>query len=285
MRTNPKRPCFPEKAGRRRGSPLFEARPTGCGEIYLTKGRSLKSGMKTFLFELCAVSLEAARAGQYGGADRIELCAELEIGGVTPDFDLARTIATNLSIPVNVLIRPRGGDFVYSASEFLLMCRQIELARAAGAHGVVFGILHPDGRVDVERTRTLVNLARPMNVTFHRAFDETPDLAEALEAVIETGADSLLTSGGAPDVLSGAESIERLCRQAGDRIQIMAGGGLRLATLCEVVRRTGATAFHGSLPHTGGAPSTKASSKRLEADVREVVRVLRESVALQAAAL
>jgi len=252
--------------------------------LYTTKGRSLKSGMKNFLFELCAVSWEAARAGEYGGADCIELCDDLEIGGVTPDFDLAKTIATNLSIPVNILIRPRGGDFVFSASEFLQMRHQIESARAAGAQGVVFGILHPDGRVDVERTRTLVNLARPMNVTFHRAFDETPDLMEALEAVIETGADSLLTSGGAPDVLSGAESIERLCRQAGDRIQIMAGGGLRLATLGEVARRTGADAFHGSLPHAGDAPSTADCAKRLEADVSEVVRVLRESVALQATA-
>lgn len=238
--------------------------------------------MKTFLFELCAVSWEAARAGQCGGADRIELCAELEIGGVTPDFGLARTIATNLSIPVNVLIRPRGGDFVYSDSEFTLMRHQVELARAAGAHGVVFGILHPDRRVDVERTTALVNLARPMKVTFHRAFDETPDLAEALEAVIETGADHLLTSGGAPDVLSGAESIERLSQQNRDRIQIMAGGGLRLATLGEVVRCTGISVFHGSLPPKAG---TKDSYSRLEADVRAAVRLLRESVALPAIAL
>jgi len=160
--------------------------------------------MKNFLFELCADSVEAAQAAESGGADRIELCSELAIGGITPSLDLIRATIRTLSIPVHVLIRPRGGNFVFSLDEFDQMRQQIEQARQAGAAGVAVGALLPDGRVDVERTRELVTLSRPMKVTFHRAFDETTDLIQALEAVILTGADCLLTSGGATDVLAGA---------------------------------------------------------------------------------
>src|ERR1700728_434338 len=193
--------------------------------------------MRTLLFELCAESIEAARAAETGGADRVELCSDLGCGGVTPAQHLMAGEFRSFAIPVFVLIRPRGGNFNFSADEFELMSRQIEQARQAGASGVALGVLLPDGRVDVERTRALVELARPLAVTFHRAFDETPDLSEALERVIETGADNLLTSGGAADVLAGAESIARLQHQAGERIHIIAGGGLRLANLAELVRR------------------------------------------------
>ena len=178
--------------------------------------------MKAFLFEVCAESVETAQAAELGGADRIELCSKLPIGGVTPEIELTRAAIRALSIPVHVLIRPRGGDFAFSTDEFDLMRRQIEQAKEAGAAGVVVGVLRPDGSVDVERTRELVKLGRPMSVTFHRSFDETSNLIEALEAVIETGADCLLTSGGAPDVLTGAESIAQLRRQAGERLAIMA---------------------------------------------------------------
>ena len=237
--------------------------------------------MKTFLFELCGESLEAAKVGEAGGADRIELCAELRIGGVTPDFELARAVVEAISIPVYVLIRPRGGDFVYSAAECDFMRRQIEQARAAGARGVVLGILRADGRVDVERTRALIEQARPMAVTFHRAFDETRDLSEALEAVIEAGADCLLTSGGAPDVLSGSETIARLARQAGKRIQVMAGGGLALGVVAEVMRQSGATHLHGSLIRKNEEQKPAAGATVLECDVREAVRLMREAASAQ----
>jgi copper homeostasis protein len=230
--------------------------------------------MKTFLFELCGESLEAARLAETGGADRIELCAELCIGGVTPDFELIRAAVEAITIPVYVLIRPRGGDFVYNAGEFACMRTQIEQAREAGAEGVVLGVLQPDGRVDVERTRSLVRQARPMAVTFHRAFDEALDLSEALESVIETEADCLLTSGGEPDVLSGAETIARLVQQAGKRIQIMAGGGLWLGDVAEVMRRSGATFLHGSLTRKNGE---QKPAKLVESDVREAVRRMREA--------
>jgi len=249
--------------------------------------------MKAFLFEVCAESVETAQAAELGGADRIELCSKLPIGGVTPEIELTRAAIRALSIPVHVLIRPRGGDFAFSTDEFDLMRRQIEQAKEAGAAGVVVGVLRPDGSVDVERTRELVKLGRPMSVTFHRSFDETSNLIEALEAVIETGADCLLTSGGAPDVLTGAESIAQLRRQAGERVAIMAGGGLRLHNLLEVVRRTGVKYLHGSMNRwrkgngmiesTEGNGSTEdgghvavSGPAMLEADVRESVRLLRD---------
>lgn len=242
--------------------------------------------MKPFLFEVCAESVEAAQAAESGGADRIELCSELPIGGLTPEIAVTAAAIRAISIPVHVLIRPRGGDFVYSGEEFSLLKKQIEQVKQAGAAGVAVGVLLPRGRVDVKRTREIVDLCRPMNVIFNRAFDKASNLSEALEAVIETGADSLLTSGGEADVLAGVESIARLNRQAGNRLQIMAGGGLQLANLVEVVRRTGVRHLHGSLNRRGSANGKtnrdSASSNHsvahalavLECDVRESVRLL-----------
>lgn len=233
--------------------------------------------MPNLLFELCAESVEAARAAEAGGADRIELCSALAHGGLTPDLRMTAASIDAVSIPVYVLVRPRTGDFVYSAAEFDLMKQQIEQARAAGANGVALGVLLPNGRIDKGRTCALIDLARPLSVTFHRAFDETPDLSQALEDVIETGADALLTSGGAPDVLLGAEAIAQLTRQASGRIQIVAGGGLRLETLTEVVSRSGAFCLHGSLSRANGKPAPESNGHGLTADVREAVRLLRSA--------
>jgi copper homeostasis protein len=230
-------------------------------------------------FELCAPTLAAAVAADRGGADRIELCSNLPVGGVTPDENLIASVLASVSIPVHVLIRPRPGDFVFTAEEFAAMRRQIVAARAAGAHGVAIGVLMADGRIDVKRSRELADLARPMNVTFHRAFDVTSNLHEALEAVVQTGADVLLTSGGAADVASGAESIARLRRNAGNRIQVMAGGGLRLANLREIVQRTGVSSVHGSLSAPVSSNGNGHGPDPLEQNVREAVRLLREACA------
>ena len=229
---------------------------------------------KSSLFELCADSLESARAAQAGGADRLELCEELAIGGLTPRHSLLRAVLDEVSIPVHVLVRPRGGDFVYTSAEFRRICEEIEHSKSAGAAGVVIGVLRADGEVDVERTRELAALARPMKVTFHRAFDETNDQEQALEDVILTGADSLLTSGGAANVLEGSEQIGRLNKQAAGRIEIIAGGGLRLASLVEVVRRSRVTRLHGSLsrPMASGADGRAL----LEGDIREAMRLLQQ---------
>jgi len=233
--------------------------------------------MDTVLFELCAESLEAALAGESGGADRIELCAELACGGVTPDANVTIAALRALSIPVHILIRPRPGDFVFSPSEFDLMKGQIEQAKQAGATGVALGMLSADRTVDVKRSRALVELARPMNATFHRAFDETRDLHEALERVIETGANNLLTSGGAANVLSGAECLADLQRRAGGRINIIAGGGLRLESLAETVRRSGVFAVHGSLNRRNGQLKAEDGRKALEADIRRAVQLLHDT--------
>jgi copper homeostasis protein len=233
------------------------------------------------IFELCAPSLAAALAADRGGASRIELCSNLPVGGVTPGIALLESAIEAISIPVHVLIRPRAGNFVFSGEEFALMRRQIEAVKAAGASGVAIGVLLADGRVDVKRTRELADLARPMKVTFHRAFDETANLDEALDAVMETGADSLLTSGGAPDVLSGADTIVRLHRRIGTQLEIMAGGGLRLQNLSEVLNRTGVSCLHGSLtPESSG--NGKSPADQLERNVREAVRRLREAFAPRA---
>jgi len=230
--------------------------------------------MNRVFFELCVESLAAGRAARVGGANRIELCSELAHGGVTPSAELMKADLKSLELPVYVLIRPRSGDFCFSQGEFEEMRRQIGQAKRAGAEGIAVGILLEDGRVDVERTRALVEQARPLQVTFHRAFDETPDLFEALEDVIETGADSLLTSGGARDVLSGADMIGALKQRAGERIHVIAGGGLRLESLVELVRRSGVYSLHGSLNRRNGAHQAAEHGGQLEADVREAIRLL-----------
>lgn len=236
-------------------------------------------------FEACVESLQAARAAEFGGADSIELCSGLDVGGITPSPAPMITAIAAVSIPVHILIRPRPGDFVYSAKEYEEMRRQIDTAREAGAAGVALGVLTATERVDVERTQALIEYARPMQVTFHRAFDEAADLGQALEDAIEAGADSLLTSGGARDVLAGARSIAELAQQAGDRIRIIAGGGLRLSNLPEVVRRSGVYALHGSLTRESHGTNGEPDARLLERSVRDAIRMLRDLHGQQAFAV
>ncbi|MGA3009260.1 MAG: copper homeostasis protein CutC [Terracidiphilus sp.] len=243
--------------------------------------------MKTFLFELCVESMNAALTAERAGADRIELCARLDLSGITPAQPLTTAVVQALSIPVHVLIRPRGGNFVYSDEEIDQMRQQLQRVKEAGAAGVAMGVLLPDGRIDVDRSRELIKLARPMKVTFHRAFDETPDLGEALEAVISVGADCLLTSGGAPNVLAGVDQLEKLVRQAGNRIPIMAGGGLELGSMGEVLERTGIHCLHGSLTRRVKdcaqdsviTHSAVGKADILDANVRRAIQLMRDHFA------
>lgn len=228
--------------------------------------------MKSFLFELCAETLPVARIAQSAGADRVEICSQLSVGGVTADLDLVATVVQKLSIPVHALLRPREGDFVYSAAEFELMRRQLQQLKQIGVSGVVSGVLLRDGRVDLMRSRELVELARPLEFTFHRAIDETPDLDEALEAAIATGADWLLTSGGEPDLQMGVDAIARIVQRSAGRIGVIAGGGLRLADLEMVLRRTGVRALHGSLTREAHAATSDDPLQALEATVRSAVQ-------------
>ncbi|WP_263378680.1 copper homeostasis protein CutC [Granulicella paludicola] len=203
--------------------------------------------MRKIIFELCAETVDACLAAREGGADRIELCSGLSEGGLTPSHGLVREALQQSDLPVHVLIRPRGGNYLYTEAEIAVMAEDILHVKSLGAAGVVLGLLKADRTVDVETTRNFVQLARPMQVTFHRAFDDTPDLETALEAVISTGCERVLTSGGCTDVAQGAEILARLVKQADGRLEVAVGGGLRLTNASSLVRLTGATHFHGSL--------------------------------------
>ena len=195
--------------------------------------------------ELCAYSVEACRIGAQLGVDRVELCASPAEGGVTPSLATIERVAEIKGLDVSVMIRPRGGDFLYSDDEFQTMLCDIEHARKAGATGVVFGILTADGKVDVERTRTLVEAAGDMETTFHRAVDMTEDYIAAVEAVIETGCKRILTSGGYDKAIDGIDNIRRAVEISRGRIEIMAGSGVVAANAKELID-LGVDALHFS---------------------------------------
>lgn len=210
--------------------------------------------MRTIIFELCAEDIDACLVARDGGANRIELCSALSEGGLTPSHGLIRAAIIRSGLPVHVLLRPRGGDFVYTDAEFDVMREDLRHIRSLGARGVVLGVMCPNNAVDMERTRELVDLAGPLEVTFHRAFDNAASLDQALEDVIASGCRRVLTSGGEHDVVSGAPSLARLVEQAAGRIEIAVGGGLRLKNAAAVARGTGAQHFHGSIRRTIDGP-------------------------------
>ena len=220
--------------------------------------------MRTIVFELCAESVEAGLAARDGGAGRIELCSALSEGGLTPSHGLVCEVVERSGLPVHVMVRPRGGDFVYSDEEFAVMRRDVGHLRSLGVAGLVFGLLHGDRSVDVKRTAELVTLAGPLEVTFHRAFDHAGNLSEALEDVIRAGCRRVLTSGGENDVETGAASLALLVKQAAGRIEIAVGGGLRLQNAAALARATGAQHFHGSLRRFVMEPTVEGSPLILE---------------------
>ena len=199
------------------------------------------------LLEIVAYSYASALAAQQGGADRIELCENTAEGGTTPGLGTIEAVRELPGVKLHVMIRPRGGDFLYTDAEYKIMLRDIAVAREARADGVVFGLLRPDATVDLERTRRLVAAAKGMAVTFHRAFDWAAQPEAALEAIIAAGCHRVLTSGQAPDALTGAATLAKLVQQAGRRCTILAGGGLNLGNIAEVIRRSGVSEVHASL--------------------------------------
>jgi copper homeostasis protein len=196
------------------------------------------------LIEACVDSVESAMAAERGGAQRLELCDNLVEGGTTPSAGMIAECRRRVSIPLYVMIRPRGGDFLYSEIELEVMRRDIAQAKQLGADGVVFGLLLPHGTVDAARTAALVRAARPLDVTFHRAIDVAHDPEEALDALILTGADRVLTSGQAATALQGAAVIKRLVARAAGRIVVLAGGGIDERNVAAVIKKTGVKEVH-----------------------------------------
>ena len=200
------------------------------------------------LIEICLEDVKSVIAAQEGGADRVELCSDLFEGGLTPSVGTVLTAKKLARIPINCMIRPRGGDFCYSDLEFQAMKEDVLAFRNAGVNGIVFGILTPEGGVDLKRSREIIGLARPLSVTFHRAFDMTRDPYKALEDLISLGVDRILTSGQEATVPEGADLLAELVKKAGDRIIIMPGCGITERNFEKMHRKIGAKEYHVHLP-------------------------------------
>ena len=225
-----------------------------------------------YLLEISVETAERALAAERGGADRIELCADLSTGGVTPSGELLGSVRRQIRIPIFSMIRPRGGDFVYTDAEFTEMKHAIPSAKESEMDGVVLGLLKEDRRVDVERTRELMEIARPVPVTYHRAFDECTDLRQALEDVIQTGATRILTSGGGAGAPEGATMLAELVAAARDRIIVVPGGGINACNIVEIAQQTRASEFHSGL--SSALPYSSRDNETFEVEVRKLARTL-----------
>jgi len=230
---------------------------------------------RKYLLEISVETVAAALAAERGGADRSELCGNLPAGGVTPGADLLRAVRAQLRIPIFSMVRPRPGDFLYSGAEISEMRRSIADAKESGMDGVVLGVLTQNHRVDVERTRELVELAKPLPVTFHRAFDEVADLCQALEDVIQSGAKRILTSGGTKTALAGVAVLADLIEAAGERIIIVPGAGISAANIRQVAQQTKAREFHSGL--SAALPYGSHDYKRFAEEVHKLATSLRDS--------
>ena len=199
-----------------------------------------------YRFEICANSVASCIAAQEGGADRVELCSGIPEGGTTPSFGMIRKARASIDIALNVIIRPRGGDFLYTSDELEEMVHDIKAAKELGADGLVFGCLTKEGNVDKEAMSILMEAAGGLPVTFHRAFDHTADPMQALEDIISLGCTRILTSGCRPSAIQGAGLLAELVKAAGNRIIIMPGCGVNENNIAEIARLSGAREFHFS---------------------------------------
>jgi copper homeostasis protein len=232
--------------------------------------------------EICVSDVESAIAAEAGGADRVELCDNLAVGGTTPSAGTIAEACRWLSIPVHVLIRPRGGGFDYSDRELAVMRHDIEAAKALGAAGVVLGTLTGERTVDRDQMAVLIALARPLSVTFHKAIDQTRELLEALDALIAVGGDRVLTSGGRASAMEGVATIKNLVDRAGDRIAVMAGGRLAADQIGTVIQRGGVREIHlgsavartvaGAFPAPDGSETgwSRTDAQRVAAIVAQI---------------
>jgi copper homeostasis protein len=225
-----------------------------------------------YVLEISVESVEAAVAAERGGAQRIELCSNAREGGTTPADELLNAVRERVTLPILSMVRPRGGNFFYSDAEFVAMQREIEAAKQFRMDGVVLGLLGANGHIDVERSAQLVKQARPLLVTYHRAFDECRDLRKSLEDVIKTGAARLLTSGGKRTAPEALELLGDLVRIAGDRLMVMPGSGLHAGNIREAVKKTGAREFHAGLSSVVRDPADNLGA--FEGEVRKLAASL-----------
>ena len=200
----------------------------------------------SMLLEACVGCYEEAKRAEVQGADRIELCDNLGEGGTTPSYGTIYLAKKNINIPIAVIIRPRGGDFVYSNDEFEIMKKDIELCKQIGVETVVFGILNKDNTIDIERTRELVELSNGLKITFHMAFDEIEDKMEALEQLISMGINRVLTKGSKTCAEDGKNVLKELVEKSSDRITILVGGGVTYKNYKELSEYIGCNEMHGS---------------------------------------
>ncbi|MEO7959964.1 MAG: copper homeostasis protein CutC [Ginsengibacter sp.] len=196
--------------------------------------------------EIIGFNIESCRAAQEAGADRIELCANPAEGGTTPSHGFIKKAREILSIELYIMIRPRGGNFIYSGNELEIMNEEILICKQLGCDGIVLGILTREGTVDKNNCSKLINYAYPLGVTFHRAFDRTADPMQSLEDIIDIGCERILTSGHQPKAMDGLDEIKALVQQADDRIIIMPGSGINSENITNMAKQSGATEFHSS---------------------------------------
>jgi copper homeostasis protein len=235
------------------------------------------------MLEIAVFNIESALLAVSAGADRLELCENPGEGGTTPSYGTLKIVKEKVSVPVFPIIRVRGGDFLYSGDEYAAMKKDIELCKQLGFEGVVIGLLLADGTVDAERTRELVDVAYPMEVTFHRAFDRAADPLAAMETIINCGCHRILTSGQVPNAGDGKELIRQLVEQAGGRIIIMPGSGVRSSNIKEIADYTGAVELHSSARKviasgmTIQKESMKEDLKTVSVDIEEI-RKMKEAL-------
>jgi len=230
--------------------------------------------MQTITFEICANGIESMLIGQVSGATRIELCENLEIGGITPSYGCLQLASGFKNIPVHVLIRPRGGHYCYSKHEQEQMLRDIELVKSMGFEGIVIGALKPDGNLEMHALNALVKAASGLRLTFHRAIDACMNPLEQLSKIIDLGFDTVLTSGGFPEARQGASIIAKMHEKYGRQIEVMAGGGILAGNVIDLLRMTKINAIHLSakqklpLPDAWpkGTDKTAASMQTLASD-------------------
>lgn len=227
---------------------------------------------RQYILEISVEAVDAALAAERAGADRIELCSNTKDGGTTPPPELLRSARDRVRLPIFAMVRPRPGNFLYSAAEFSAMERDIDSAKKIQMDGIVLGLLDADRKIDVARTSQLVARAAPLPVTFHRAFDECADLSAALEDVIKTGATRLLTSGGKRTAPEALVMLAKLVRSAAHRIAVMPGSGLRAGNIREAAQRTGACEYHAGLSSVIAHPSENLN--KYEEEVRKIAAAL-----------